>query len=779
MNDQKNPEPSGEPKEPAPRRSSLPFAVIFIALLIFLAVRGSDRGSNEITEDALLYELYTGGVSEVISKDSDSKFVGELRANAKREKPQPFTVKVSSRSEANSQLHSEVKELKARAQLLDKQALRLSAFEERFESGEINPQAAFLLSVREPADPEDAKGIVVQRQEVFLSYVDSSGLHYAKLAGDQSTLDIKRVYSLLEAAEVPIQERSFDLVDGLTTEGAGAWTMFLFSFGPIILFIAIIWWFMSRQMRGQGQGLMNFGRSRAVVYNTENSTGVTFADVAGIEEAKDEVAEIIEFLKNPDKFKRLGGRIPRGVLLVGSPGTGKTLLAKAIAGEAGVPFVSISGSDFVEMFVGVGASRVRDLFEQARKSAPCIIFLDEIDAVGRKRGSGMGGGNDEREQTLNAILVEMDGFGTDVNIIVIAATNRPDVLDPALLRPGRFDREIVIDLPDVAGREQILRVHTRHVKLAPEVLLAKIARGTPGFSGAELAALVNEAAIIAAMKEHAYVRQEDLEEARDKVRFGRAKKSRVMEIEDKRITAFHEAGHALVNLLLKHTEPLHKVTIIPRGMALGVTMMLPEKDRMHFTRNQALDSLAVSYGGRVAEDVFCDDITSGASSDIQQATNLARAMITRWGMSDALGPVNLASQSGSDFLGNDYSMGTEHSNWTSKRIDEEVERILREAQARAEEIINGNTEAMHRITEALLEYETISGAEVHQLYEGLPPSDLRPGAPTGGGSSTSPPPLPPTAPVTPGVVPGTSAAPPPSPPAPPLPPKPHPGGGPA
>lgn len=768
MNDQQNPQPTGEPGQ---RRSSLPFAIIFVALLIFLAVKGSERGTDEITEDALLYELYTGGVAEVVSKDSDNKFVGQLRANAKREQPRPFTVKVSARSE----LHQEVKELKARAQLLETQPLRLSELETRMQSGDLQPQRAFLLSVREPADPEDPQGIVVQRQEVYLSYVDASGLRYAKLTGDSSVLDLSRVYGTLGAAEVPIEERSFDLVDGLKTEGASGFTMFMFTFGPVLLFIAVIWWFMSRQMRGQGQGLLNFGRSRAVIYNTENRTGVTFSDVAGIEEAKEEVAEIIEFLKNPDKFKRLGGRIPRGVLLVGSPGTGKTLLAKAIAGEAGVPFVSISGSDFVEMFVGVGASRVRDLFEQARKSAPCIIFLDEIDAVGRKRGSGMGGGNDEREQTLNAILVEMDGFGTDVNIIVIAATNRPDVLDPALLRPGRFDREIVIDLPDVSGREKILRVHTRNVKLAPEVVLAEIARGTPGFSGAELAALVNEAAIIAAMKEHAYVRQEDLEEARDKVRFGRAKKSRVMEVEDKRITAYHEAGHALVNLLLDHTEPLHKVTIIPRGMALGVTMMLPEKDRLHYTRNQALDSLAVSYGGRVAEEVFCDDITSGATSDIQHATGLARAMITQWGMSDAIGPINLSDRSGSDFLGNEISMGREHSGWTAKRIDEEVERVLREAQDRAESIIRGNVEAMHRITEALLEYETITGDEVRRLYEGTPPSELRPKKDQT--SQGTPPPLPPTAPevsTTPGA-----ATPPPAPPAPPLPPKPSPGGGPA
>lgn len=772
MNDQQNPKTPGQPGDGQPRRSSLPFAVIFIALLVFLAFQGSKRDSDEITEDALLYELYTGGVAEVVAKDSDNRFVGKLRANSRREAPAPFTVKVASRSD----LHTQVKELKARAQLLDGQAMRLAALTQRLDDGEIRPTKAFLLSVREPANPTDPKGIVVQRQELFLSYIDSDGARYTRISGDTRNLDMKEAIGVLDRYNVPVEERSFDLVDGLRTEGAGTFSMFLFTFGPVLLFIAVIWWFMSRQMRGQGQGLLNFGRSRGVVYNTENRTGVTFADVAGIEEAKDEVAEIIQFLKNPDKFKRLGGRIPRGVMLVGSPGTGKTLLAKAIAGEAGVPFISISGSDFVEMFVGVGASRVRDLFEQARKSGPCIIFLDEIDAVGRKRGSGLGGGNDEREQTLNAILVEMDGFGTDANIIVIAATNRPDVLDPALLRPGRFDREIVIDLPDVNGREKILRVHARNVKLAPEVNLADISRGTPGFSGAELAALVNEAAIIAAMREHAYVRQEDLEEARDKVRFGREKKSRVMEIEDKRITAFHEAGHALVNLLLKHTEPLHKVTIIPRGMALGVTMFLPEKDRLHYTRNQALDSLAVSYGGRVAEEVFCDDITSGATSDIQHATSLARAMVTQWGMSEAIGPINLSERSGSDFLGNEFSMGREHSDEIARRVDEEIERMLREAQDRAEEIIRGNIEAMHRIAEALLEYETISGLEVKQLYEGLPPSELR-GGKKAVESQQAPPPLPPTAPETSTGVAG--ATPPPPPPPPPLPPRPNPGGGPA
>jgi len=772
MNEPQDPKRSAPQGEQKPKRSSLPFALIFLVLLVVLAVKGGDPSSSEITEDALLYELYTGQVKEVVLKDGDNKYSGVLKANAKRDKEQPFVVPISGSNSFQGELHKEVQELKARAQLLQANPIRIPQLRSLLADGEISLRQGFLISSREPTNPDDPKGAVVQRQRVFFTYVAAEGLHYAELMGDSLTLNLKEVYTLFEEHGAPIQERAFDLKSGLVTKQTGSFTMFLYTFGPILLLVALLWWFMSRQMRGQGQGLLNFSRSRAVMYNTENRTGVTFANVAGIEEAKDEVSEIIEFLKNPDKFKRLGGRIPRGVLLVGSPGTGKTLLAKAIAGEAEVPFISISGSDFVEMFVGVGASRVRDLFEQARKAAPCIIFLDEIDAVGRRRGTGMGGGNDEREQTLNAILVEMDGFGTDTNIIVVAATNRPDVLDPALMRPGRFDREIVIDLPDVKGREKILQVHARNVKIAPEVNLAEVARGTPGFSGAELAALVNEAAILAAMREHAYVRQEDLEEARDKVRFGRAKKSRVMEVEDKRITAYHEAGHALVNLLLKHTEPLHKVTIIPRGMALGVTMMLPERDRLHYTRNQALDSLAVSYGGRVAEDIFCDDITSGATSDIQHATQLARAMVTRWGMSEAIGPVNLAETSGGEFLGGEFGMSREHSGYTAKRVDEEVERFLREAQDRAVEIIRANEDAMHRIALALLEYETLTGAEVRSLLEGTTPEDLRPS--TGSGPSNAPPPLPPTAPQ---VIPG-AAVPPPAPPAP-RPPQPRPGGEPA
>jgi cell division protease FtsH len=762
----KKPNPAN--KEQGPRRSSLPFAIIFISLLVLLAVMGSDQNSKEISEDAFLYELYTGQVSP-LSEDRGS-FSGELKANAKRVKAVPFTVVIPD----VDRIHSLVRSVHAKAQKLEPQPIRLEQFQARYQSGELQPKDALLLTIRQPVNAEDPNGLPVKRERLLVNYVDSEGSHYTEVIGDNyNKIDLKAAYSMIEGAGGEVETLYFDEVNPLITVEESAFKMFLWTFGPILLFLLVLWWFMSRQMRGQGQGLMSFGRSRATVYNTENRTGVTFANVAGIEEAKEEVGEIIQFLKFPEKFKRLGGRIPRGVLLVGSPGTGKTLLAKAIAGEADVPFISISGSDFVEMFVGVGASRVRDLFEQARKAAPCIIFLDEIDAVGRKRGTGMGGGNDEREQTLNAILVEMDGFGTDVNIIVIAATNRPDVLDPALLRPGRFDREIVIDLPDVVGREAILKVHTKGVKLAPEVELASIARGTPGFSGAELAALVNEGAILAAMREHAYVRQDDLEEARDKVRFGRAKKSRVMDLSDKRITAYHEAGHALVNMLLEHTEPLHKVTIIPRGMALGVTMMLPEKDRLHMSRKQILDDLAVSYGGRIAEHEFCDDITSGATSDIQHATRMARAMVTRWGMSEDLGPINLAARSGSDFLGNEYSMGNEHSQETARRVDAEIERILNEAHQRAEDIIKSNRDAMERITAGLLEFETLSGKEVQALYDGTEVKDLR----NQGG--IEPPPLPPTAPATPPT--GVQIdAPPQAPPAPPLPPgAPRPGNEPA
>ena len=523
-------------------------------------------------------------------------------------------------------------------------------------------------------------------------------------------------------------------LDWKVTQSNSAFWNFLLACLPWVLCLVIIYFLFFRQLRAPGAGgnVLTFGKSRAKIASRE-STGVTFADVAGIREAKDEVIEIIEFLKNPKRFQRLGGRIPRGIMLVGSPGTGKTLLAKAIAGEADVPFFSICGSDFVEMFVGVGAARVRDLFKQARESSPCIIFLDEVDAVGRRRGSGMGGGHDEREQTLNAILVEMDGFNSDEGIILIAATNRPDVLDPALLRPGRFDREIVIDLPDLKGREEILRVHTRAVKLDPSVDIHRIARGTPSFSGAELAALVNEAAIIAVMRDQDVILEKDLEEARDKIRWGRQKTSRVMAVEDKRITAYHEAGHALAAHLLPDVEPLHKVTIIPRGMALGATMQLPERDRLHLSRKQVIGTLMVLYAGRVAESLFCDDITSGASNDIERATDLARRMVCEWGMSDDIGPINYAEPEETLFLGREVTRTQTHSETIALRIDEEVRRIIDDCYKSTDKLLRKYREAVIRIAEALLVKETLTGEEVAALVEGRPLD----ATPPGGGNASA------------------------------------------
>jgi cell division protease FtsH len=488
---------------------------------------------------------------------------------------------------------------------------------------------------------------------------------------------------------------------------------------PWFLIILLVWYFFFRQIRATGGpgNILSFGKSRAR-FITADKVKTTFADVAGIEEAKEEVAEIVEFLKNPQKFARLGGRIPRGILLVGPPGTGKTLLAKAIAGEAGVPFLSISGSDFVEMFVGVGASRVRDLFRQAKENSPCIIFLDEIDAVGRRRGTGLGGGHDEREQTLNQILVEMDGFDTDEGIIVMAATNRPDVLDPALLRPGRFDRQVVIDLPDVKGREEILRIHARKVKLARDVDLKVVARATPMFSGADLASLINEAAIIATMKKKDAVEMADLEEARDKVLWGRQKKSRVVVEEEKRIAAYHEAGHALVASSLPECDPVHKVTIIPRGRAGGATMSLPERDRYMLSRAYCQAQLAVLFGGRVAEELFFPDISSGAQDDIRKATDLARRMVCEFGMSEKLGPVSYLEEEEHLFLGREIARTRNHSEETARAIDAEVRRFIDEAYARAREIISSRRDRLEAVAQALLKYETLTGDEIRSLLKG-------------------------------------------------------------
>jgi cell division protease FtsH len=504
----------------------------------------------------------------------------------------------------------------------------------------------------------------------------------------------------------------------------------LVMYGPLILLVAI-WFVIMRQMQAGGNKALSFGKSRAKLL-TPTQKKVTFKDVAGVEEAKIELQEIIEFLKDPQKFQKLGGKIPKGVLLMGPPGTGKTLLARSVAGEANVPFFTISGSDFVEMFVGVGASRVRDLFEQGKKNAPCIIFIDEIDAVGRHRGAGLGGGHDEREQTLNALLVEMDGFDTNEGVILVAATNRPDVLDPALLRPGRFDRRVVVDRPDLRGREQILRVHTRNTPLSENVDLAVIARGTPGFSGADLANLVNEAALNAARFNKKKIEMIDFEYAKDKVMMGPERKSMIMTEEEKRNTAYHEGGHALVAALLPDADPLHKVTIIPRGRALGVTMQLPIEDKYSHTKEYLEATITVMMGGRIAEEQFLGHMTTGAGNDIEKATDLARKMVCEWGMSD-MGPLTFGKPEGEIFLGRDFGRTQDYSEATANQIDAEVKRIVTEAYGRAEKIILDSQKAMHRLARTLLEKEVLDGEEVFQIISeetGIEISKLRkPGPP--------------------------------------------------
>jgi cell division protease FtsH len=483
---------------------------------------------------------------------------------------------------------------------------------------------------------------------------------------------------------------------------------------PILLVAFLVYFFFIRQIKMAGKGALSFGKSKARLLSKEKNR-TTFKDVAGVDEAKEEVSELVEFLKDPKKFQKLGGRIPKGILMIGAPGTGKTLLAKAIAGEADASFFSISGSDFVEMFVGVGASRVRDMFEQARKNTPCLIFIDEIDAVGRSRGHGLGGGNDEREQTLNALLVEMDGFDTQEGIIIIAATNRPDVLDPALLRPGRFDRQITVNLPDVRGREAILKVHAKNVKLEPTVDLAVIARGTPGYSGAELANLLNEAALLAARTNKRAIGMAELEEARDKVRWGRERRSLAMTDDEKRSTAWHEAGHALVNVLLEHTHPLHKVTIIPRGQALGSTMYLPKQDILSHRRKQMLDQVATTMAGRIAEELYTQDISTGAAGDIQQATQLARAMVCQFGMSDKLGMIQYGDNNEYVFLGREMIRSKDYSEKIAESIDEEVKKIIDEGYERARSLIETHRDKLEMLAQKLLEYETLDGPQVEEI----------------------------------------------------------------
>ncbi|WP_430423040.1 ATP-dependent zinc metalloprotease FtsH [Phenylobacterium sp.] len=522
-----------------------------------------------------------------------------------------------------------------------------------------------------------------------------------------------------------------DLVKRLEAQGAsisvkpaggGLLTGLLLNALPILLLIGV-WIFFMRQMQGGARGAMGFGKSKARLL-TENKNRVTFDDVAGVDEAKEELTEIVDFLKDPQKFQRLGGKIPKGALLIGPPGTGKTLIARAVAGEAGVPFFTISGSDFVEMFVGVGASRVRDMFEQAKKNAPCIIFIDEIDAVGRHRGAGLGGGNDEREQTLNQLLVEMDGFEANEGIILIAATNRPDVLDPALLRPGRFDRQVVVPNPDINGRERILRVHMKNVPLAADVDVKVIARGTPGFSGADLANLVNEAALMAARKNRRMVTMRDFEDAKDKVMMGAERRSMVMTEEEKKLTAYHEGGHALVTLNVPNTDPVHKATIIPRGRALGMVMQLPERDKYSMSYQQMTSRLAILFGGRVAEELIFgkEHITSGASSDISQATKLARAMVTKWGFSDRLGAVEYGENQEEVFLGHSVARNQNVSEETSKIIDEEVRRLVEGGESEARRILTEKIDDLHTLAKALLEYETLTGDEIVNALKGVAPN---------------------------------------------------------
>jgi cell division protease FtsH len=512
----------------------------------------------------------------------------------------------------------------------------------------------------------------------------------------------------------------------------------LVSWGPMLLLIGV-WVYFMRQMQGGGKGgAFSFGKSKARMLDENNNT-VTFADVAGCDEAKEEVKEVVDFLKDPQKFQKLGGRIPRGLLLVGPPGTGKTLLAKSIAGEAKVPFFSISGSDFVEMFVGVGAARVRDMFENAKKNAPCIIFIDEIDAVGRQRGAGLGGGNDEREQTLNQMLVEMDGFETNLGVIVVAATNRPDILDAALLRPGRFDRQVYVTLPDIRGREQILSVHMRKIPVGQDVNPSIIARGTPGMSGADLANLCNEAALMAARRNARVVEMQDFEKAKDKIFMGPERKSMVMPEEERRNTAYHESGHALIGKLLPKCDPVHKVTIIPRGRALGVTMSLPENDRYSYDREYMLNQISMLFGGRIAEEVFMNQMTTGASNDFERATNLARDMVMKYGMSEALGPMVYAENEGEVFLGRSVTKTTNMSETTMQKVDAEVRRIIDEQYSLARRLIEENSDKMHAMAKALLEWETIDTEQLDDIMAGReprPPKDWTPRVPpTGSGGS--------------------------------------------
>ncbi|KPV41646.1 cell division protein FtsH [Thiohalorhabdus denitrificans] len=576
----------------------------------------------------------------------------------------------------------------------------------------------------------------------FMHQVEQGNVTQVTIQGEQingSLLDGQRfsTYAPADSDVVKTLREKEVSITAKPEEGTSMLVSILISWFPMLLLIAV-WIFFMRQMQGGGaggKGAMSFGKSKAKML-TDESNKVRFEDVAGIDEAKEEVEELVDFLKEPEKFQKLGGHIPKGVLFTGPPGSGKTLLGKAVAGEAGVPFFSISGSDFVEMFVGVGASRVRDMFEQAKKQAPCIIFIDEIDAVGRQRGAGLGGGHDEREQTLNQLLTEMDGFEGSEGVIVVAATNRPDVLDPALLRPGRFDRQVVVPRPDVRGREFILQVHMKKVPFADDVDAHTIARGTPGFSGADLENLVNEAALMAARRGARLVEMQDFETAKDKVMMGLERKSIVLSEEQRRTTAYHESGHALVAKLLPGTDPVHKVTIIPRGQAMGLTMQLPDEDRYNYERQELLNNIAILMGGRIAEQVFLDQMTTGAGNDIERATEMARKMVTEWGMSEKLGPLTYGEKDEEVFLGREVTQHKNISETTVQEIDAEVRSIIETEYKRARQLIEGNRETLGKMAEALLEWETLDAQQINDIMEGRDPRP--PQGPEGGGPSPEP-----------------------------------------
>lgn len=592
--------------------------------------------------------------------------------------------------------------------------------------------AVILVSVFNNLEPKQA-GVERFTYSEFLQQVQQGNVSSATIQQNQvinGTLQNEKQFETYMPMEdphlLPMLFKKGVNIKGEPPQQEGLLMHIFINWFPMILLIAV-WVFFMRQMQGGGgRGAMSFGRSRARLLG-EDQVKVTFADVAGVEEAKEEVKELVDFLRDPGKFQKLGGKIPRGVLLVGPPGTGKTLLARAVAGEAKVPFFTISGSDFVEMFVGVGASRVRDMFEQAKKHAPCIIFIDEIDAVGRHRGAGLGGGHDEREQTLNQLLVEMDGFEGNEGVIVVAATNRPDVLDPALLRPGRFDRQVVVGLPDVRGREQILRVHLRKIPVSDNVDPMIIARGTPGFSGADLANLANEAALFAARSDKPVVDMNDLEKAKDKVMMGAERRSMVMSEKEKKLTAYHESGHAIVGRLVPEHDPVYKVTIIPRGRALGVTMFLPEEDRYSYTKQRLNSQITSLFGGRLAETLIFgpEQVTTGASNDIQRATEIARNMVTKWGLSDRLGPLTYSQEDREVFLGHSVSKGKELSDDTARIIDEEVRKVIEINYQRAEQLLKDNMDKLHLMAEALIKYETIDTDQIDDIMEGKIPREPR------------------------------------------------------